>query len=72
MEEMTGMTKGRYLTKAQMARKLGIGMRTLEGLMNRRQIPFLRFSARLIRFEEHEVENYLQKHLKVHAAGEHR
>ena len=50
-----------YLTKAQVAQVLGVSTRTVDNLMRRRQIPYLKLSARLVRFPRSEVEIKLKK-----------
>jgi excisionase family DNA binding protein len=50
-----------YLTKAQVAQVLGVSRRTVDNLMRRRQIPYVKLSARLVRFPRSEVEIKLKK-----------
>lgn len=59
-----------YLTKQQLARRLNVSPRTVDNLMARRALPFVRLSAKLIRFPVAAVEAYLRDHLTVRARGE--
>ena len=41
----------RLLSKAELSQQLGVGVRTIESWMAQRRIPFLRLSARLVKFD---------------------
>jgi excisionase family DNA binding protein len=59
-----------YLTKQQLARRLSVSPRTVDNLIARRALPFVRLSARLIRFPVAAVEAYLRDHLTINARGQ--
>ena len=50
-----------FLSKTQVADLLGVSTRTVDNLMRRRQIPYLKLSTRLVRFPRSEVEIELKK-----------
>jgi excisionase family DNA binding protein len=52
----------RPLTKAELARHLQVCPRTVDYLMARRKIPFIRLSGRLVRFRLADVERALAKY----------
>ena len=54
-----------YLTKHQLAARLGVCLRTVDYLVAKQRIPFVRLSTRLIRFPVAEIDLYLQRHLTV-------
>ena len=50
-----------FLTKTQVAELIGVSTRTIDNLMRRGQLPYLKLSARLVRFPRSEVEIKLKK-----------
>lgn len=56
---------GKYLTKQQLAARLGVSVRTIDGLMRQRKIPYIKLTARLVRFPADEVEAYLAEYLRI-------
>ena len=44
-----------FLTKTQVAELIGVSTRTIDNLMRRGQLPYLKLSARLVRFPRSEV-----------------
>lgn len=62
MKTQPGKNDGRgLLSKGEAARKLGIGIRALEGLMARKALAFHRISGRCVRFSESEIEAFLER-----------
>ena len=59
-----------YETKSQVARRLGVSQRTIDNLMARRLLPFVKLSPKIIRFPRVEVDNYLRRHLTIKARGQ--
>lgn len=47
-----------YLTKQQAAARLGIGIRTLDGLIRSGKLPAYRVAERLVRIDEADLERY--------------
>jgi hypothetical protein len=60
------------LTKKQMAAALQISVRSLGGLMARREISFFRISKRLVRFHIEEALKRMSETVQVAAKGEDR
>jgi excisionase family DNA binding protein len=54
----------KLLTQAEVCQRLQISLKTLHNLRNRRQISYLRFGHRLIRFREQAVEDFLRKRMQ--------
>ena len=50
------------LTKQESALALGVSPRTIDNWMAQRRIPFIRISARLIRFDLNRVKNALARY----------
>jgi excisionase family DNA binding protein len=61
-----------YLSKQQLAARLGVSIRTIESLMAEKKLPYLRLTRKLVRFPAAEVDNYLARNLRVNAAFDHR
>jgi excisionase family DNA binding protein len=59
----------RYIRKKGAARYLDVTERTLSRLMNRRAIPFIRVSRRIILFDTNDLDRVLQKY-RIAAVGE--
>lgn len=55
------MEKQILLTKKQVAERLGITVRGVEGLMARRALPFYRLGNRTVRFDQGDLETWLEK-----------
>lgn len=58
-----------YLTKQQLARRLNVSPRTVDNLIARRALPFVRLSGKLIRFPRAAVDEHIQRHFTVNARG---
>ena len=58
-----------YLTKQQLARRLNVSTRTVDNLIARRAIPFVRLSGKIIRFPKVAVDEHIQRHFTVNARG---
>lgn len=58
------------LDKLATAQFLGISVRTLDGLMKARKVPYLRVSRKIIRFVRADVIAYLRDRCAVRAMGE--
>lgn len=61
-----------YLNKAELARRLGISIRSLDNLIRARRIPYVKLSGKLIRFPYAEVKEHLDRTCRVSARGEER
>ncbi len=57
------------LDKPAAANLLGVSTRTLDGLMARRAIPFVRIGRKLIRFHRGDLLTHLRRHFGVSAEG---
>ena len=49
-----------FLTKAQVAELIGVSTRTIDNLMRRGQLPYLKLSERLVRFPRTDLKIKLQ------------
>lgn len=49
-----------YITKQQAAERLQIGVRTLEGIIARGQLPAYRVGPRMVRIDEQDLEDYVR------------
>ena len=67
---MTELTQNKKpgLTPKEAAERLGIGMTTLNAMKRRRQIPYIRVSARKHFFRPSDIDQYLEKQT-VRAVG---
>jgi excisionase family DNA binding protein len=59
-----------YLTKAQVARLLGVSTRTIDNMMRQRRIPFVKLSSKIVRFPRAEVHDYIRRNLTIKARGQ--
>ena len=59
-----------YETKAQVAQRLAVSIRTIDNLMAARKLPFLRLSRKIVRFRRRDVDDYLSRNFRVNAVGE--
>ena len=57
-----------FVRKAELARLLGVSLRTVDDWLARRLIPYVAVSSRLHLFNVHEVEEALRKQFGVEAA----
>lgn len=60
----------RLLTTAEVCRRLGVCIKTLQVLRNRRKIAYVRFGHRSIRFHEHAVEDFIRRREKAEMFAE--
>lgn len=51
----------RLLTTTEVCRRLGVCIKTLQVLRNRRKIAYIRFGHRSIRFRENAVEDFIRR-----------
>lgn len=51
----------RLLTQSEVCQRLGVCKKTLQNMRRRRQIPYLRFGFRTIRFRESAVAEFLRQ-----------
>lgn len=58
-EELQAKAEPRYLTKAQLAERLGLTVRGVETLTKRRKLPVIRLSHRCVRYDWEKVERAL-------------
>jgi len=58
----------RFVRKAELARVLGVSVRTVDEWLARRLIPYVAVSSRLHLFNVQEVEEALRKQFGVEAA----
>jgi excisionase family DNA binding protein len=49
-----------FLTKTQVAELIGVSTRTIDNLMRRGQLPYLKLSERLVRFPRTDLKIRLQ------------
>lgn len=59
-----------YLTKQQLARHLNVSTRTVDSMMKRKLIGYLKITRKLVRFRRSDVDDYLARNFRVNAAGE--
>lgn len=52
-----------YLTRQQTAERLGVSLRTLDGLIGRGELPAYRVGSRLVRIRDTDVDAYLSDRL---------
>lgn len=48
-----------YITRQQAAERLSIGLRTLDGLIARGQLPAYRIGSKIVRIDEKDIEEYM-------------
>jgi excisionase family DNA binding protein len=58
-----------YLTKKQLAQLLNVSLRTVDNLIARRAIPFVRLSGKIVRFPKAAVDEHIQRHFTINARG---
>ncbi len=61
-----------YLDKNQLAKRLKISIRTVDNMIAKGQLPFLRLSGKIIRFPWGEVLEHLNRHYRINARNEER
>lgn len=54
------MTKIKLLTYFEIAERLSIKKNTLYSMVHREQIPFIRLSERIVRFDPEQIERWLE------------
>lgn len=55
------------LSKPEAARLLGISVRTLDGLMARRAVPYLKLGRKLVRFQRGDLLAHIRERYRVAA-----
>lgn len=58
----------RFLSKTEIAAYLGVSRRTIENFCAQKKIPYLRLSARMLRFDAQRVESALASY-EIKAVG---
>lgn len=56
------MQDEKFITYADVARRLGVPVGSLYGIVKRGEIPYLRFGPRTIRFDPVEIERWVKTH----------
>lgn len=56
-----------YETKSQVARRLNVSKRTIDNLMRKRRLPFIKLTSKLVRFPRADVDAYLAQNFRVKA-----
>ena len=56
-----------YETKSQVARRLNVSRRTIDNLMRKRRLPFIKLTSKIVRFPKAEVDAYLAQHFRFKA-----
>ena len=59
-----------YETKAQVARRLNVCVRTIDNMMKQRRLPFIKLTSKLVRFPKAEVDAYLARHFQINASSQ--
>lgn len=59
-----------YETKAQVARRLNVCVRTIDNMMKQRRLPFIKLTSKIVRFPKAEVDAYLTRNFCVEAHGQ--
>lgn len=59
-----------YETKSQVARRLNVSRRTIDNLMRRRRLPFIKLTSKIVRFPKAEVDAFLARNFRVQAFGQ--
>ncbi|MGD0614369.1 MAG: helix-turn-helix domain-containing protein [Verrucomicrobiota bacterium] len=59
-----------YETKAQVARRLNVCVRTIDNMMKQRRLPFIRLTSKIVRFPRAEVDAYLARNFRIKAYGQ--
>ena len=59
---------GDLLDKPAVARLLGISVRTLDGLMATRKVPYLKIGRKIVRFHRQDVIAHLRERFQVGAS----
>jgi len=59
-----------YMTKQQVATYLGVSIRTIDALMKKKKIGYLKLSRKLVRFRKADVDAHLASNYRVMAFGE--
>jgi excisionase family DNA binding protein len=58
-----------YETKSQVARRLNVSVRTVDNLMKRRRLPFIKLTSKIVRFPKADVDAFLARNFQVRAFG---
>ena len=58
-----------YETKAQVARRLNVCVRTIDNMMKQRRLPFIKLTSKTVRFPKAEVDAYLARNFRINAYG---
>lgn len=59
-----------YETKAQVARRLSVCVRTIDNMMKQRRLPFIKLTSKIVRFPKAEVNAYLARNFRINAYGQ--
>jgi excisionase family DNA binding protein len=58
-----------YETKSQVARRLNVSKRTIDNLMRKRRLPFIKLTSKIVRFPKSDVDAFLARNFRVRACG---
>jgi len=59
-----------YETRSQAARRLNVSQRTINNLMRKRRLPFIKLKSKIVRFPKAEVDAYVARHFHINAHGQ--
>ena len=59
-----------YLTKQQLATRLGVSTRTIDSLMKAKKLSYLKLTRKLVRFRKDDTDAYLTRNYQVNAVGQ--
>ena len=59
-----------YETKDQVAWRLNVSRRTIDNLMRQRRLPFIKLTAKIVRFPKAEVDAYLARNFHINARSQ--
>ena len=59
-----------YLTKKQLAHRLGVSIRTIDSLMRAKKLSYLKLTRKLVRFRKEDTDHYLARNFRVNAVGQ--
>jgi len=59
-----------FWNKREVAHQLGVSVRTVDNLIQRKALPFCRLGGRLVRFPREAVLEHIRRHLTINARGQ--
>jgi excisionase family DNA binding protein len=57
----------KLLTKPQLAERYGVVTRTIDNMMARKELPYLKLGKKLVRFDPAETDEFIERRFKVKA-----